>query len=178
MAVLTGEASIGHGEAARAAGRVAGHGLIDHDRIQEGGVAVALGVVGCQITVVKSDGIQSLDTDAFGQVGRQLRIRNSDICCGVDRRRAESVGGVAAAVHDHGASATVCSNSCRRLAGGLDGQIVSISNTTARGHDAAGTVAGRGDHCVIDIQRRSVAVRSVLSAVAAVAEHAVGAGCI
>ena len=46
VSVLTGQAAAAHGEMAGATVSITGHGLVDHDCVQEGGVSVAPGIVG------------------------------------------------------------------------------------------------------------------------------------
>ena len=175
MTAFAGEAAAGHGEVTRSAGRIAGHGLIDHDAVQEGGVAVALGVAGRQVTVVQGDGVEALDAHALREVRDQLRVGNGDIRRRVNGGRAEAVGGIGAAVYDDGTAAAVCTDRRTGAAGGFHRQIIGIGGAAAGGHDAAGAVSAGGDDRITDGQRGAVAGRAVLPAVAAVAEYAVGA---
>ena len=172
------EAAARHGKARGAAGRVARHGLVDHDGIQEGGVAVALGVVGGQIAVIECDGVEALDAHTLGEIGGQRRVGDRDIRRGVNGGRAQTVGGVAAAVHHDGSAAAVGTDGRAGPAGGLDRQIIGVGHTAARGHDAAGSVSGGGDDGIVDIQRGAVSGRTVLPAVSTVAEHTVSAFCV
>ena len=68
MSVLAGEAATGHGEMAGAAVSVAGHRLVDHDAVQESGIAVALGIVRSQIAVRQLNGIQAFNTDSLRKI--------------------------------------------------------------------------------------------------------------
>ena len=173
MAAFTRQAAAGHREGRRAAGGVAGHGLIDHNGIEERGVAVALGVVGGEVAVRQRDGIETLDAHALGEIGNELRVRDGDIRSGINRRGAEPVGGIRAAVHGDGTAAPVGADGRGGLAAGCDGQVIRLRHAAAGGHDAAGAAAGCGDGGVPDDQRGAVAGFAVLPAVAAVTKHAV-----
>ena len=173
MTVQAGQAAACHGEGGGAAVRVAGHGLVDHNGIVESGVAVALRIIGGQVTVDERNGIFPLYAHTFGQVARQGSIAHGDIRRGIDRRGTQSVRGIAAAVHDHGAAAPVGADRRGGPAAGGDVQIIGIGGAAACGHDTPGTVACGRNGRIADDDGGAVAGGSVLTAVAAVAEYAV-----
>ena len=174
MTVFAGQAAAGHGEGGGAGVSVAGHGLVDHNGVQEGGVAVALGVVGGEVAVRQSDGVHALNAYTLGKVGHQRRIGYGDGCRGINSRGAEAVGGVGAAVYVYRAAAAVGADGGRGAAGGGDGQGGGVGNAAAGGHDAAGAVAGGGDNGIGDVHGGAVARSTVLTAVSAIRKDAVG----
>ena len=176
VSAQAGQAAAGHREGGGAAVRVTAHGLVDHDRVQEGGVAVAGRVAGGQVTVFQGDGVLSLDAHALGQVGDQDCVLHGDVRGGIDRGGPEAIRGIGAAVHIDGAAATVGTDGRGGTSGGGHGQVFGIGDAAAGGHDTAGTVTRGGDHRAGNMQGGAVAFRAVAAAVAAVAEDAVGAG--
>lgn len=173
MPVLAGERAAGHIERGGAAVGVARHGLVDHDAVIEGGVAVALRVIGRQIAVRERDGILALDAHAFRQIRRQSRIRNAHIGGGIDGRRAQAVRRVGTAIDVDRSAATVGANCRRRTAARGDGQVARVRDAATCGHDATRTVARCRDDRVAHVDRRAVAIGAVLGAVASVREDAV-----
>ena len=139
-------------------------------------MAVALGVVGGQVAVLQGDGVLALNADAFGQAGYQGGVLHGDVRGGIDRGGTQAVGGIGAAVHDHGAAAPVCADCRGGPAGSGHGQVFSVGDAAAGGHDAAGAVARGGDGRAGNMQHGAVAGRAVHATVSAVDKDAVGAG--
>ena len=178
VSILAGKAAAGHGEMAGTAVRVSGHGLVDHDAVQKGGVAVALGIVCRKVAVRQLNGIQAFDADALGKVRDQRRIGHMDLRSGVDRRGAQAIGGIGTTVHVNRPAASVGADRCGGPAAGGDVQIIDIGGAAACGHNAAGTVACGRNGRITDDHSGTVAGGPVLTAVAAVAENAVCAVCV
>ena len=176
MTTEAGQAASGHGKGGGAAVRVAAHGLVNHDRVQEGSVSVALRIVRGQVAVLQRNGIHSFNTYALGKVGDQRRIPDSDSRGGIDRRRAQSVGRIGAAIHGHCSAAPVCPDSCGGSPGGSYSQVLRVGHSAAGSHDAAGAVPGGSNGRTGNIQGGTVSVRSVPASVSAVAEDAVCPG--
>ena len=178
VAVLARERATGHVERRSTAICISRHRLVDHDRVVERGMTVALRVVRRQVTVSERDGVLALDAHAFGQVGHESRVGHVDVGGGVNRRRAEAVGRIGTAVNVDRAATTVGADRRRRSAGRGDGEVTSIHDTAAGGHDATRAAARRGDGHVAHIDRRTVALAAIVASVATVREDAVGAVCV
>ena len=178
VSILAGKAAAGHGEMAGTAVRVSGHGLVDHDAVQKGGVAVTLGIVCRKVAVRQLNGVQAFDADALGKVRDQRRIGHMDLRSRVDRRGAQAIGGISTAVHVNRAAASVGADRCGGPATGGDVQIIGIGGAAACGHNAAGAVTGCNDLRIPNNDRSTVAGSSVLTAVATVAKNAVCAVCV
>ena len=176
MTAEAGQAAADHGEGGGAAVRVAAHGLVNHDRVQEGGMSVALRIVRGQVTVLQRNGVHAFNAHTLGQVGNQRRIPDGNIRSGIDRGRAQAVGSIGAAVHSHCSAAPVCPDGCGGAPGGSYSQVFRIGHSAAGGHDAAGTISGGGNGRTGNIQGGTVPVRSVPAPVSAVAEDAVRPG--
>ena len=91
VAILTGKRSAGHGEGRIATCGVSGHGLVNHDGVHEGCVAVALGVVCREVAIGELDGVQTLNTNTLGEVGDKCSVSNVNLCRGVDGWRTKTV---------------------------------------------------------------------------------------
>ena len=144
-----------HGKRGKALICVAGHGLIDHDRlVPVGFVTVLFHIAGCKSHIVECDRILAFYDYALRSRGFHLRVTDRDICRGVDDRRTGSLSCIASARHIHGAAASVGTNRRRAVAGSVDQEVGGIHRAASRRHQAAGAIAGGLDHRIGDVDRR------------------------
>ena len=142
ISVGIGEPAALHGKGRSPFISVAGHGLVDHDRLIVVGLVAVFGiVVCCQFHVVEGDRVLSLHNDALGRGRLHHRIVDSDIGCGINDRRACSAGCIGSAGHGDCTAAAVGTNGRGGIAAGMDGQILRVHGTAACGHESAGAVA-------------------------------------
>ena len=144
-----------HGKRGKPLICVAGHGLIDHDRlVPVGFVTVLFHIAGCKGHIVECDGILAFYDYALRSRGLHLRVTDRDICRGVDDRRTGSFSCIASARHIHSTAASVGTNRRRAVAGSVNQEVGGIHRAAARRHQAAGAIAGGLDHRIGDIDCR------------------------
>ena len=114
--------------------------------------------------------------DAFGSGGNEIGVFDSDVGGGVNGGRALAGGLVGALIYGDSAAAAIGTNSSARSAGSIDGEIGSIHNTTASGHDAARIIFAGSDSRIGNIDSGAIGSVVVCSGGATVTKDAVGTG--